>query len=235
MLATKKITISNRLLAALPRKDYQNLAPFLEPIELTFGDVLYEAGASIRYVYFPNDCLVSLLTSVDSERAAEVGLVGSEGMVGIPVALGIHVSPFLAVVQGGGTAMRMKTADFRREFGKSPVLQRGLFQFTHLLMTQVAQTAACNRFHVVTERLARWLLMTRDRVGANEFLLTQDFLARMLGVRRVGVTEAATRLQKRKLIGYNRGTITILDPQGLAVAACSCYGLVKAMYANARA
>lgn len=233
MLGAKKIAISNRLLAALPRKDYQNLAPFLEPVDLAFGDILYEAGSGIRHVYFPNDCLVSLLTSVDAERAAEVGLVGSEGMVGIPVALGINVSPFLAVVQGGGTALRMKTADFRREFGKSPGLQRGMFQFTHLLMTQVAQTAACNRFHVVTERLARWLLMTRDRVGSNEFLLTQDFLARMLGVRRVGVTEAASSLQKRKLIGYNRGTITILDAQGLTAAACSCYGLVKAMYDGA--
>jgi CRP-like cAMP-binding protein len=232
MLGAKKIAISNHLLAALPRKDYQNIAPFLEQVELEFGDILYEPGARIGHVYFPQDCLVSLLTSVDAIRAAEVGLVGTEGMVGVPVALGISVSPFLAVVQGAGRAWRMKTADFRREFGKSAALQRTLFRFTHLLMTQVAQTAACNRFHVVTERLARWLLMTRDRVNSNEFLLTQDFLARMLGVRRVGVSEAAASLQKRRLIGYNRGTITILDLKGLEASACSCYGLVNKMYAS---
>jgi CRP-like cAMP-binding protein len=156
-------------------------------------------------------------------------------MIGLPVALGILVSPFLAVVQGSGTALRMKTADLKREFGTSAALQRELFRFTHLLMTQVAQTAACNRFHVVTERLARWLLMTRDRVSSNEFLLTQDFLARMLGVRRVGVTEAASKLQKQKLIAYSRGNITILDPAGLAAAACGCYELVKGIYAQARA
>jgi len=234
VLGTRKIAIPNRLLAALPRKDYQRLHPLLEPVSLQFGDVLYEAGARIHHVYFPNDCLVSLLTSVDSQRAAEVGLVGTEGMVGIPVALGITVSPFLAVVQGAGTALRMKTADLQREVVRSTALQRELFLFTHMLMTQVAQTAACNRFHVVTERLARWLLMTRDRVSSNEFVLTQDFLARMLGVRRVGVSEAATKLKKRELIAYNRGTITILDAKGLAAAACSCHGLVKAMYAEAR-
>jgi len=235
LLDTTKAPAENRLLAALPRKDYARLLPALEPVELTFGDVLYEPGARIRHVYFPRNCLVSLLTSVDAHQAAEVGLVGAEGMIGVPVALGIAVSPFLAVVQGSGTAMRMKTADMRREFTKSAALQRELFRFTHLLMTQVAQTAACNRFHVVTQRLARWLLMTRDRVYTNEFLLTQEFLARMLGVRRVGVTEAATSLQTRKLIRYSRGTITILDPKGLAAAACGCYETVKDMSRQAKA
>jgi CRP-like cAMP-binding protein len=139
------------------------------------------------------------------------------------------------VVQGGGTAMRMTTADFRREFTKNTALQRELFRFTHLLMTQVAQTAACNRFHVVTQRLARWLLMTRDRVQSNEFVLTQEFLARMLGVRRVGVTEAAGSLQKRKLIRYTRGTITILDQKGLEATACGCYAIVNGLYAKAKA
>ncbi|MEQ1516012.1 MAG: Crp/Fnr family transcriptional regulator [Usitatibacteraceae bacterium] len=234
MQGPTKVPVANRVLAALSRKEYQSLLPMLEPVTLAFGDVLYEPGAPIRHVYFPHDCLVSLLTSVDSVRAAEVGLVGAEGMIGVPVVLGIAVSPFLAVVQGGGNALRMKTADFRREFTKSVTLQRELFRFTHLLMTQVAQTAACNRFHVVTQRLARWLLMTRDRVQSNEFILTQEFLARMLGVRRVGVTEAASGLQKRKLIRYSRGTITILDQKGLEATACGCYGLVKRMYAKAK-
>jgi CRP-like cAMP-binding protein len=235
MQGATKVSISNRLLATLPRKDYQVLQSALEPVELAFGDILYEPGASIRHVYFPHDCLVSLLTSVDTHRAAEVGLVGAEGMIGLPVALGISVSPFLAVVQGSGTAMRMTTADFRREFTKNAALQRELFRFTHLLMTQVAQTAACNRFHVVTQRLARWLLMTRDRVQSNEFVLTQEFLARMLGVRRVGVTEAASSLQKRKLIRYTRGTITILDQKGLEATACGCYAIVNGLYAKAKA
>ncbi len=155
-------------------------------------------------------------------------------MIGIPVALGIAVSPLLAVVQGVGTALRMKTADFRREFGNSAALQSALFRFTHLLMIQVAQTAACNRFHVVTQRLARWLLMTRDRVHANEFVLTQEFLARMLGVRRVGVTAAARALQRLNLIRYAMGNITIIDARGLAEAACGCYATVNDLYAKAK-
>jgi CRP-like cAMP-binding protein len=235
MPSAKLVTVPNRLLAALSRKDYQALLPSLEPVELTFGDMLYESQATIGHVYFPNNCLVSLMTSVDTHRAAEVGLVGSEGMVGIPVVLGFAVSPFVAVVQGGGSAMRMTTADLRRNFSRIPALQRELFRFTHLLMTQVAQTAACNRFHVVTQRMARWLLMTRDRVGANEFRITQEFLSRMLGVRRVGVTVAASNLQKRKLISYSRGNITITDPRGLATTACGCYKTVKDMYSKVQA
>lgn len=232
MPGSKKVAITNRLLASLPQKTKKDLLPYFTTVELEFGDVLYEAGGQIRHVYFPDDCLVSLLTTVEANRAAEVGLVGNEGMIGIPVALGIDVSPFLAVVQGRGFARRMKTADFRREFRKNAALQSALFRFTHLLMTQVAQTAACNRFHVVTQRLARWLLMTRDRVHANEFVLTQEFLARMLGVRRVGVTQAASALQKLKLISYTRGNITIIDPSGLETAACGCYESVKELYAK---
>ena len=223
----------NQLLAALPRKEYQRLLPHLDPVDLAFGEVLYEPHARIRHVYFPETCLISLLTSVDENRVAEVGLVGFEGMVGVPVALGIATSPFLAVVQGAGSALRMKTSDLNREFAASTALQREIYCFTHLLMTQVAQTAACNRFHVVTQRMARWLLMTRDRVNSGEFRITQEFLARMLGVRRVGITEAAGSLQRRKLIRYSRGTLTILDPKGLAAAACGCYQIVKDTYDRA--
>jgi len=203
------------------------MRPFLEPIELAFAQVLYEPYARIRHVYFPIDCFVSMLTSVDHDRVAEVGLVGSEGMVGVPVVLGAAVSPFRAVVQGGGTAMRMTIADFRREFSESAALRRELFLFTHLLMFQVAQTAACNRFHMVIPRMARWLLMTRDRVKSDEFRITQEFLALMLGVRRSRVNIAAGTLQERKLIGYKRGTITILNQRGLEAAACGCYKTVK--------
>ena len=234
MPRAKHVSIPNRLLAALPRKDYRNLLPLLEPVTLVFAQVLYEPRSRIRHVYFPNDCLVSMLTGVDGDRVAEVGLVGAEGMVGVPVVLGAAVSPFRAVVQGGGKAMRMHIADFRREFSESAALRRELFNFTHLLMIQIAQTAACNRFHVVAQRLARWLLMTRDRVNSNEFRITQEFLGLMLGVRRSRVNVAAGSLQKQKLIGYRRGTVTILDQRGLETAACGCYKTVKDLYTQRR-
>ncbi|HEY4971463.1 MAG TPA: Crp/Fnr family transcriptional regulator [Steroidobacteraceae bacterium] len=230
MLGAKQVSVPNHLLGALPRKDYQKLLPLLEPVKLAFGENLYESHAQIRHVYFPIDCFVSMLTTVDAGRAAEVGLIGSEGMIGIPTALGVAVSPFRAVVQGGGTAMRLKTVDFRRNFSNSAALKREVFLFTHLLMIQVAQTAACNRFHVVTQRMARWLLMTRDRVKSNEFRITQEFLALMLGVRRVGVSAAMCRLRERKLIVYRRGTVTILDHEGLIAGACVCYKTVKDTY-----
>jgi CRP-like cAMP-binding protein len=227
MLRAKHVSVQNRVLRALPRKDYRKLLPFLEPTELAFAQVLYEPYARIRHVYFPIDCFVSMLTSVDDDRVTEVGLVGSEGMVGVPVVLGAAVSPFRAVVQGGGTAMRMNILDFRREFSESAALRRELFLFAHLLMFQIAQTAACNRFHMVTQRMARWLLMTRDRVNSNEFRITQEFLGLMLGARRSRVNIAAGSLHKRGLIGYKRGTITILDQKGLEAAACGCYKTVK--------
>ena len=235
MLGAKHVPIPNRLLAALPRKDYRKLLPFLEAVKLPFSEVLYESHSQIRFVYFPNDCLVSMLTTIDSGRAAEVGLIGPEGMIGLPVALGVGASPFRAVVQGGGMAMRMKLADFRREFSESAALRRELFLFTHLLMIQIAQTAACNRFHGVTQRMARWLLMTRDRVSFNEFRITQEFLALMLGVRRSAVNVAAHALNERKLIGYGRGTVTILDRKGLVAAACGCYKTVKDLYTQTQA
>jgi CRP-like cAMP-binding protein len=230
MLGAKQVSFPNHLLGALPRKDYQKLLPLLEPVKLAFGETLYESHAQIRHVYFPVDCFVSMLTTVDAGRAAEVGLIGSEGMIGVPMALGVAVSPFRAVVQGAGTAMRLKTADFRRNFSNSAALKREVFLFTHLLMIQVAQTAACNRFHVVTQRMARWMLMTRDRVNSSEFRITQEFLALMLGVRRVGVSAAMCRLRERKLIDYRRGTVTILDHAGLIAGACVCYKTVKDAY-----
>src|ERR1700719_5166312 len=235
MLRAKQVSVPNHLLDALPRKDYQKMLPVLEPVKLAFGDVLYESQAQIRHVYFPIDCFVSMLSTVDAGRAAEVGLIGSEGMIGVPMALGVAVSPFRAVVQGGGTAMRLKTVDFRRNFSNSHALKREVFLFTHLLMIQIAQTAACNRFHVVTQRMARWLLMTHDRVKSNEFRITQEFLALMLGVRRVGVSVAMCALRDRKVIGYRRGTVTILDQGGLVAAACSCYKTVKDTYSRAQA
>ena len=199
----------------------------LEPVKLEYGQVLYEPTGLIRHVYFPIDCLVSLLTAVDNGRVLEVGMVGNEGMVGMPMVLGIGESAVRALVQGGGTAMRMPASRFRTEFNKNILLQRALFRYTHLLMAQVSQTAACNRFHEAEGRLARWLLMTSDRLHTDEFLLTHEFLAHMLGVRRVGVTKAAEGLRRKKLIVYSRGHITILDRKNLEKAACVCYRIVK--------
>jgi CRP-like cAMP-binding protein len=225
--------ILNSLLAALPRKAYLRLAPGLTPVDLVFGDVLYEAGDPIRDVYFPSRSLVSLLTLVEGHLALEVGMVGREGMVGIPLALGADVSPVRALVQGSGPALKMTAARFRTELKRSPPLQRELNRYVHTMIAQISQTAGCNRFHVVEARLARWLLMTRDRVRSGQFRMTHDFLSHMLGVRRVGVTEAASALQRQKLIEYSRGNIRILDDRGLEAACCSCYLVVKDMHDSA--
>jgi len=222
------------MLAALPRKQYKSLLSGLESVALTFGEILYEPGERIRHVYFPCDSLVSLLTLVDAQSTLEVGMVGREGMVGVPLSLGTDVSPVRALVQGAGAAMRMKAARFSREIRKSPQLQQEVNRYTGVLMAQITQTAACNRFHVVEARLARWLLMTRDRLRSDEFPLTHEFLGHMLGVRRVGVTKAARALQGRKLIRYTRGKIQILNRRGLKASACSCYELVKDMYDDVR-
>lgn len=229
-MTISRIPIANSLLAALPHMDYQRLLPGLEQVPLTFGYTIYEPGALIRHVYFPNDSLVSLLTLVEGHLALEVGLIGREGMLGVSLALGIDVSPVRALVQGTGTALRMKSARFMLEFRRSLPLRREIYLYTHALMAQITQTAACNRFHVVEARLARWLLMTRDRVRSDEFRLTQEFLAHMLGVRRVGVTKAASALQQQKLISYSRGNIRILDRKKLEAASCPCYEIVKDMH-----
>ncbi|MHB8495810.1 MAG: Crp/Fnr family transcriptional regulator [Casimicrobiaceae bacterium] len=227
--------VSNRVLASVPAREYKRLQAHLEPIELKFGQVLYEPGKSIRHVYFPIDCLISLLTAVDKRRTLEVGMVGNEGMAGMPFILGMGVSGVRAIVQGGGNALRMASALFRIEFDRNRPLQDALYRYTYALMAQVSQTAACNRFHEAEARLSRWLLMTRDRVGADEFPLTHEFLAHMLGLRRVGVTEAASALKRRKLISYTRGKIQIIDVRGLKKSSCSCYQTVKDVFDRAQA
>lgn len=229
-----RTSLSNALLAALPAGKRRSLLSTLEPVTLTFGDVLLEPGERIEHVFFPGNSLVSLLTE-EGKRAVEVGLVGHEGMVGVSLALGIDVSPVRAVVQGTGLAMRMKKERFLREFRASPTLQRKVLHYSHALMSQVTQISACNRLHNVEARLARWLLMTRDRLRSNQFQLTHEFLGHMLGVRRVGITQAAGALQRRKLISYSRGHIRILDSKGLEAASCRCYQIVKALYEGRQA
>ncbi len=195
--------------------------------------MLYEPGDPIRHVYFPDTSLVSLLTLADGHLALEVGLIGREGMVGIPLVLGHDRSGVRALVQGAGPALRMGAAPFQAAFRASPPLQRELYRYTYTLMAQISQTAACNRFHLIEARLARWLLMTHDRVKSDRFLMTQKFLGHMLGVRRVGVTKAAHALQERRLIRYSRGSLTVLDRPGLERASCKCYAVVRDMHDGA--
>jgi CRP-like cAMP-binding protein len=219
--------ITNRLLAALSREDYRSLIPELEPVALTSGEVLYEPGERMRHVYFPNDGQVSLLMVMADRKALEVGLVGREGMIGIPLALGIDVSAARAQVHGSGSALRMKAASFGQALGRCLPLQLEVLRYAYVKLMQARQSAACNRFHQVEARLAGWLLLTGDRMGSDRFHLTHEVVAETLGVRRVGVTNAASSLQRRKLISYHRGSIRILDRPGLTAAACDCYEIVS--------
>jgi len=213
----------NRLLEALPATDRRGMLAGFESVELTFADVLYIPGKRLSHVYFPTRSFISLIMPVDASSSLEVGLVGNEGMFGVPLVLGVEVSPMRAVVQGAGTALRMGAAPFFRELARSQVLQRAIDRYVFVHLSQLAQSAACMRFHVVEARLARWLLMTQDRAHADTFHVTQEFLAFMLGVRRVGVTKAAGSLQQRSLIQYSRGSMTVLDRRGLKAVACGCY------------
>ncbi|HEV8133964.1 MAG TPA: Crp/Fnr family transcriptional regulator [Pyrinomonadaceae bacterium] len=218
----------NRLLDTLPKKEYARLLPKLKSVNLVLGEVLYEPGDLIRYVYFPNDSIVSLISEVSGTSWLEVGMVGNEGVAGLAVFMGVSSSPTRALVQGSGTAMRMSSAAVRTEANRLGGLHDILHRYSHSLLAQVSQSSVCNRFHLVDARLARWLLMTNDRLGAGEFPLTQEFLSNMLGVRREGVSKAASILQAGKLIRYSRGLITILNRRGLEAKSCRCYRIIKA-------
>jgi CRP-like cAMP-binding protein len=222
---------TNRLLAALPRKSYRRLLPELEAIEVNFGQVLFEADSLLKHVYFPGDCVVSLLAVADRKPAVEVGVIGAEGMVGVSLALGIEKSPVQGLVQGAGTATRIEAARFRKLLATDRVLEQTLARYAHISMSTAMRIAACNNVHLLEARMARWLLMMRDRLSSDAFYLTHALLAEMLGVQRAGVTRAAGALQRRDLIAYRRGTVTILDGRGLKAAACGCYGALRRMEA----
>ncbi len=232
MSAIIPATFSNRILDALPHKCRTHFLAGCEHVELKFSEVLVEPGERMRYIYFPTNSFISLVAPIGGHAGLEVGLVGDEGMFGVPLMLGVDISTLHALVQGGGMALRMKAASFRREFDKGPVLQLALKRYLCVVMIQLSQTAACTHFHRVEARLARWLLMTRDRAHSDQFHITHEFLAHMLGVRRVGITKAATSLQHQELIRYGRGKITILDGVGLEAAACECYATDKKTYTS---
>lgn len=223
---------SNDLLERVPHRDRSRLAHLLEPVVLTCGEVLHEPGR-IKQVYFPVDSVVSLLAPLKGHLAIECAVVGNEGMVGVPLALGIRTSQVHVIVQGSGSALCMGASAFVRELQRNAPLKTGLDRYIHHRMGQLVQTAACNAFHSIEARCARWLLMSRDRMASDEIEVTHEFLARMLGVRRVGVTVAAGNLQRQGLISYTRGRMTILDSGGLAKSACECYGVVRKLYASA--
>jgi len=227
MAGNTRIEATNSVLLALLPVQRRRLLAHSEQVNLTIGDILCEPGKPTRHVYFPNNGIISLLNPVDGHTSVEVGLVGREGMAGMGLFLGVSVSSLRMLVQASGTAARMKATSFRSELRRNPLLREVLNRYLYVFLAQVAQTAACNRHHKLGPRLARRLLMTLDRLQTNELELTQEMLANMLGVRRVGVTRAAALLQKSNLIRYSRGHITILDRKGLACASCWCYGAVN--------
>jgi CRP-like cAMP-binding protein len=220
----------NRLLAALPEESYQALLPSLEPVLLPLGMALYESGGAQGYVYFPTSSIVSLLYVLEDGSSAEIAVTGCEGLVGIALFMGGETTPSRAVVQSAGHGYRVKAAVLKQKFETGGALQYLLLRFTQALITQMTQTAVCNRHHAVDQQLCRWLLLSLDRLPANDLVMTQELIANMLGVRREGVTEAAGKLQAAGLIEYSRGKITVLDRKRLEARVCECYAVVKREY-----
>jgi len=217
----------NYLLAALPAAEFERLSPHLEPILLPLGEMLYEPGDQLQYAYFPTTAIVSLHYVMESGASAETAGVGNEGVVGIALFMGGDTTPSSAVVQTAGHGYRLAGNLLKQEFNRAGLMQRLLLRYTQALMTQMNQTAACNRHHTVEQQLCRWLLLTLDRVSSRELIMTQELVANMLGVRREGITEAAGKLQRAGFIRYRRGHIAVLDRSGLETRACECYAVVK--------
>ena len=218
---------TNRLLAVLPAAERDRLFPHLESRAMVLGEVVYESGSAQDYVYFPTTSIVSLLYVLEDGASAEIAVVGNEGMVGVSLFMGGETTPSRAVVQSAGLAFRLSGHLLKREFTRAGPVQHLLLRYTQALLTQMAQTAVCNRHHSVDQQLCRWLLLSLDRLASNQLTMTQELIANMLGVRREGVTEAAGSLQAAHLIRYSRGRITVLDRPGLEARACECYAVVK--------
>ncbi len=225
--ALQNIPSGNKMLAALPAKEYRRLANKLEPFDLKFGEIIYAPDDNMKDVYFPNSGIVSFLTTIEERSTLEVGLVGNEGMVGLSAFLGTTKSPNSAVVRATGIAWKMKAADFLKECRENISLLRVVHRYTHLLLTQISLVGACNRFHPIIKRLTCWLLMTSDRLGTDKFHITQEFISNMLGVRREAIAIAAASMQEKQLISYSRGNLSILNRVSLEEFACKCYGIIK--------
>ena len=219
--------VENRLLSSLPAEEYHKLLPRLEPVSFTLGKVVYESGRRLHSVYFPTTSVVSLLYTMADGTTAEMGLTGNDGVVGVALFLGGDTTPNRAVIQVAGDALKLKAKVLQEEFARGGALQHVLLRYTQALITQISQTAVCNRLHAVDQRLCRWLLLCHDRVPSDELRMTQEFIANMLGGRRESVTVAAGRLQDAGLIQYARGHIRIVDRKGLEAAVCECYQIVK--------
>lgn len=226
-MAFKHRTLQNHLLNALPADVYERLVPQLELVPMQFGDVFYESGGELRYAYFPTNCIATLLYIMENGASSEVAVVGNEGMLGVALLMGGDTMPYHAVIQAAGYAYRLKKQVLEQEINRNGTLLRILLLYTQALITQMAQTSACNRHHSLDQQLCRLLLSRLDRLDSDELTMTQELISNMLGVRREGVTEAAGKLQKAGLIGYRRGHITVLDRQGLEARACECYQVVK--------
>ena len=220
----------NQLLAALPESEWQRWAPELEWVEMPLGQVLYESGGTLKHVYFPTTAIVSLLYVMENGASAEIAVVGNEGVVGISLFMGGGSTPSRGVVQSAGHGFRMKAKAIKEEFDRSGPVLHLLLRYTQALITQMAQTAVCNRHHSLDQQLCRWLLLSLDRLQGSELVMTQELIANMLGVRREGVTEGALKLQKAGLIRYSRGRITVLDRHALEERTCECYAVVKKEY-----
>jgi CRP-like cAMP-binding protein len=229
---TKFLRSTNKLIAGVPSKERVRLLADCEPVDLVFGEMLYEADKPIEHVYFPLKGFISLVTTLEGRQPLEMALIGNEGMLGATLTLGVKVAPMHAVVQGAGTALRMSGTQLIRSLIDSPALHRTLDSYLYVSLAQLTQSFACTRFHEIEPRLARWLLMTHDRAHADHFHLTHEYLAAMLGVRRSGVSIAASALQLRKLIRYSRGEISILNRRGLEAASCGCYAAMLSDYTN---
>src|SRR3984893_6366544 len=221
---------NNFLLAALPEAEWQRWQHFLEKVEMPLGQVLYEAGATLTHVYFPTTSIVSLLYVMEDGTSAEIAVVGNEGLVGISLFMGGESTPSRAVVQSAGHGLRLKAQLMKEEFERAGPVLHLLLRYTQALITQMAQTAACNRHHTIDQQLCRWLLLSLDRLRISELAMTQELISNMLGVRREGVNEAANKLQQAGLISYARGRITVLDRAGLEQRTCECYAVVKKEY-----
>lgn len=230
MSVSPPVSVVNRLISGLPRKDRSRILERSETVDLVFGSILCEPDQPFEHVYFPITGFISLVAYMKGHQPLEMGLIGNEGMLGATLVLGVNTVPLRAVVQGSGTSLRMTAAQLRREFRDRSSLLRTINRYLYILMAQLAQTAACTRFHEVEARLARWLLLTHDRAHADHFHLTHAFLADMLGVRRSGITIAAGNLQQRKIIRYSRGEISILDRKELERVSCECYNAVVEDY-----